>query len=248
MSEFRLDGRTVFLSGAGGNLGAEMARGLGRAGARLILNDRASEPLQALAASLRSIGVAAELAVFDICDHESAGGLLKGIDRLDVLVNNAISWSGDAMIESGLIAAHRNVEMALPALRRAVTAAGQASVINVASMWGHVSPPFPLYGPNDALTPAHYGMAKGGLIQLTRYLACQLGPDGIRVNSVSPGLFPGKVADERPDFVERFAVRTPLGRTGVSKEIAGPVVFLASDAASFVTGADLLVDGGYTAW
>lgn len=257
MTPFRLDGRTVVLTGAAGHLGSAIAEACGKAGAKLVLNDCAAEPLQALADRLRAEGVEVEQSVFDICDRESANALFRSFDRLHVLINNAISWadprkdpSADlAMIRSGLVAAQQNVEAALPALRNGVADAGQASIINVASMWGHVSPPFPVYGPNDTLTPPHYGMVKGGILQLTRYLACQLGGEGIRVNSISPGLFPGPgVVATRPDFVQKFADRTPLGRTGRAEEIANPVVFLASDAASFVNGTDILVDGGYTAW
>lgn len=254
MTGFSLSGKQIFLSGAAGHLGRAMARGLAGAGAELWLNDRAAAPLADLAAELRAGGARVHEAVFDITDRAATDGFFAARERLDGLVNNAIGGLGHrsaglAMIESGVVAAAENITAALPALRAAAQHSGQASVVNITSIWGSVAPPFPAYHAEDALTPPGYGIAKGGLLQLSRYLACQLGPEGIRVNSLSPGLFPwDSVIAERPGFAARMAGRTPLQRNGRAPEIAGALVFLLSEAASFVTGTELRVDGGYTAW
>ncbi|HLY56240.1 MAG TPA: SDR family oxidoreductase [Stellaceae bacterium] len=258
---FRLDGRTAFLSGAAGHLGRAMARSLAQAGAHVILNGRTAAKLEAFRDELAGAGFAASVAAFDVTDSAAAQDFFGGLSRLDVLINNAItgglpnkdSISGlesfRMALESGVVAAHHNIHAALPALEAAAAAIGHASVINITSIYGHVSPTFEVYGAGMAASPPQYGAAKGGLLQLTRYLAVQLAPRRIRVNSLSPGIFPwDEVGTRFPDFIERASARTPIGRTGQAHEIGGPTVFLASDASSYMTGADLLVDGGWTAW
>src|SRR5262249_52243604 len=146
--------------------------------------------------------------------------------------------------------AYRLVQLTLPLLRAAAkgNAAG-AAVVNIASMYGVVSPRFALYPARQKPNPPWYGPAKAGLIQLTRYLACELAPQRIRVNSVSPGAFPAPpVTQGDPEFVTRLESQIPLGRIGQPAELVGPILFLSSDAASYVTGTDLRVDGGWTAW
>jgi NAD(P)-dependent dehydrogenase (short-subunit alcohol dehydrogenase family) len=258
-ARFRLDGRTVFLSGAAGHLGRAMAIGFVQAGAHVILNGRTEATLRDFADELAAAGFSASVAAFDVGDRASADAFLSGLDRLDVLVNNAIGGLGVTRessaeqfretLTTGLVACHENILKALPALEAAVAATGQASVINITSIWGHVSPPMFLYEDNDTRSPPQYGAAKGGLLQLTRYLACQLAPKRIRVNSLSPGVFPGdEVAAIDPPLLRRFANTPPMRRLGLAPEITGPAVFLASDASSYMTGTDLKVDGGWTAW
>ena len=126
---------------------------------------------------------------------------------------------------------------------------GRASVINVTSIWGHVSPKPQLYGDSGRLSPPQYGAAKGGLLQLTRYLSVMYAPKRIRVNSLSPGIFPwDEIVESDPEFIAATSAQSPLNRLGLAHEIGGPAVFLASDAASYMTGADLKIDGGWTAW
>ncbi len=116
-------------------------------------------------------------------------------------------------------------------------------------MYGVVSPDPRIYTETTRPNTPEYGAAKAGLLQLTRYLACQLGPMCIRVNSISPGPFPAPAVQQAdPEFIRRLGHKNPLGRIGSPDELAGPVVFLASDASSYVTGANIVVDGGWTAW
>ena len=116
-------------------------------------------------------------------------------------------------------------------------------------MYGVVAPDSRIYARPEQASPAHYGPAKAALIQLTRHLAAELGPEKIRVNALVPGPFPrAAVRADDPAFADRLGSRTMLGRTGEAGEIAGPLLFLASPASSFVTGTALAVDGGWTAW
>jgi NAD(P)-dependent dehydrogenase (short-subunit alcohol dehydrogenase family) len=255
---FRLDGRTAFVSGARGHLGAAMARALAEAGAHVIVNGRDAGALERFAADLRTEGFSATAAAFDAHDVASIHRFFGGLKRLDVLVNNigflqARSFEAlqacdfAATYAATVTTAFESVRAALPALERAVEAHADASVVNVSSMYAQVAPDARLYDERAQQSPFHYGPAKAGLEQLTRHLAAELGPRKVRVNALVPGPFPqpGKMP---PGLEERLAARTMLGRIGTPKEIAGPLLFLAAPASSFVTGAHLNIDGGWTAW
>ena len=260
LARFRLEGRTALVTGAAGHLGSAMVDALAEAGAHVILNGRNLGRLEAQRDALIARGHAASLAPFDIMDAPARSGAMAKIARLDVLVNNAYTGRPGTIamaepedfaraFESGVYAGFAILRESLPALRKAVAATGSAAVINIASMYGHVSPDPRLYGDSGLNSAPWYGAAKGGLLQLTRYLACHLAPERIRVNAISPGPFPRtEIGKQKSDFVERLAAKTPLGRIGEPQEIAGPLLFLASDASSYVTGINLPVDGGWTAW
>lgn len=257
---FRLDGRVAFVSGAGGHLGSAISRALAAAGAHVLLNGRRREPLQALCDDLAAAGHAAEVLAFDVTDAESLRRELGRLERLDLLVNNAHAgrtarWEAATAedfrqaYEVGVVAAQQAMLAAQPALERAAALAGHASIVNIASMYGVVSPDPRVYGDTGHDSPPFYGAAKAALLQLTRHGACALGPRGIRVNAVTPGPFPRPQAQEKfPELMGRLAAKTALGRLGRAEELAGIVAFLASDAAGYITGATIPVDGGWTAW
>lgn len=257
---FRLDGRRAFVSGAAGHLGEAMARGLGEAGAHVILNGRDAGKLEVLASALQVEGISAETAAFDIMDTDAIKQTFGAMERLDIIVNNAYTGRPGALdtatgddfemaFKSSVTASFEITRAAIPAMEKAVADVGHASVINISTMYGQVSPDPGLYGASGLNSPPFYGPAKAGVTQLTRYLAAHLADKKIRVNSVSPGPFPNPgIQAAKPDFIARLAAKTPLGRIAQPNEMKGAVIFLASDASTFVTGINMPVDGGWTAW
>jgi NAD(P)-dependent dehydrogenase (short-subunit alcohol dehydrogenase family) len=262
--KFRLDGRVCFLSGATGQLGRPMAEALASAGAHVLVNGRHKQAVVDLVSELRSNGGQASAACFDITDGAAVNDAIEEIarshGRLDVIVNNASSGRAGTFEEIdvadfeqsyrvNVVSAFQIVKAALPVLRAAAKLSGGASIVNIASMYGSVSPDPSIYGSSGANNPPSYGPAKAGLIQFTKYAACHLARERIRVNCISPGPFPAQqYLDNDPKFHDRLRSKTPLARTGDPYEMQGPLLFLASDASSYVTGINLPVDGGWTAW
>jgi NAD(P)-dependent dehydrogenase (short-subunit alcohol dehydrogenase family) len=259
---FSLKGKTALITGATGYLGAAMANVLAQAGAHILVNSRTQERSDGLVNSLINDGYTAESAVFDVTDQKAADlyFVARMQSPLHVLINNAyVGGSGSietsksddyaSSYEVTVQAAHNLLKAALPALRSAVQQCGEASVINLASMYAMVSPDQRIYESAREANPPFYGSAKAALLQWTRYAACEFGREGIRVNAISPGPFPSKsVQTGNPQFVSKLAAKVPMGRIGQCEEIKGPTLFLASAASSFVNGANIVVDGGWTCW
>ncbi|WP_269432470.1 SDR family oxidoreductase [Gordoniibacillus kamchatkensis] len=127
-------------------------------------------------------------------------------------------------------------------------AAGGGSIVNFASMYGIVSPDPAIYGDSGANNPANYGAGKAGVLQFTRYCAAHLASKRIRVNSITPGPFPNPAVQQNEPFLRELCRKTMAGRVGRAEDIVGPVLLLASDASAYMTGSNIVVDGGWTAW
>lgn len=262
---FRLDGRVTLLTGATGHLGRPMAHALAAAGAVVLLSARSASAVEYLKEELRGSKFEAHAFPMDIKDDKRLRAAFRKIEKqfgmLDVVVNNAYAGL-PGTIDSAtaedfedaysvtVTAAFRIVQLARPLFARSrAVMAGGASVINIASMYGTVSPDPRIYGNSGSNNPPYYGPAKAGAIQLTRYLACHLAGERIRVNSISPGPFPASArGTPSREFVAELNRKVPMGRVGRPVELVGPLLFLASDASSYVTGSNLAVDGGWTAW
>jgi NAD(P)-dependent dehydrogenase (short-subunit alcohol dehydrogenase family) len=267
LNPFCLDGRRILVTGAAGYLGTAIAESLTDAGAVLLLAGRSEQALTDLADQLdrRSGRPCASALILDISEVDSrrlaAARMLRECERLHGIVNNAYGGRVGTLeaiaaddfasaCAQNLTGPFELIQLLLPLLSLSASEVdGGVSIVNVASMYGTVSPDPRIYGDKGTNNPIHYGSTKAGMIQMTRYLACHLANRNIRVNSVSPGPCPRpQVTVDDPEFVARLNDKTPLGRIGRAVEVARPVHFLLSAAASYITGVNLPVDGGWTAW
>ena len=264
---FDLTGRTAIVTGAAGLLGRQHCRALAEAGAQVVATDRDQTALDALAAEL---GCPALAVAADVADPESVRHLLaetlRHTGRVDVLVNNAAI---NDMVENPLAAleSSRFENYPLDLWRRSLEVnvtgvflcsqiigaemarAGRGSIINIGSTYGVVAPDQSLYldpeGRQRFFKSPVYPTTKGAVLSFTRFLAAYWGKAGVRVNALSPG---GVENGQDDFFVAEYSRRTPLNRMAAPQDFMGAVVFLASDASAYVTGANLLVDGGYNIW
>ncbi|MDR7033161.1 glucose 1-dehydrogenase [Mesorhizobium sp. BE184] len=248
---FDLGGRRALVTGGSRGIGLAIARGLGIAGAEIILNGRNAEALASAVADLSSEGIVAAYSVFDVTDRAAVERAIAVIeDRhgpVDILVNNAGMQHRGALEDFPEDAWHRLMALNLDAVffvaqevARAMIPRRRGVIINIASVQSELARP--------GIAP--YTASKGAVKMLTKGMATDWGRHGIRVNAIAPGYFRTElnaalVAD--PAFSAWIEDRTPLARWGDVEELAGAAVFLASDAATYVTGHILAVDGGITA-
>lgn len=266
-SLFDLHGRVAVLTGGAGLLGSRHADTLAGAGANLVIADldgvRASALAEAVATrhGVRAVGLAADVGTVAGADAVAAA-VSDAFGGADILINNVMAkppgyyasfdaygldawqrtWDGN--VTSILLMSQRLV--------RSMIARGHGSMINIATVYGVVAPDQQLYDgiPNPYAegtlsTPASYSATKGAVIALTRHLASQFGRTGLRVNALTPG---GVQDSQHPSFIKRYADKTMLGRMAGPDDYRGAILFLASDASAYVTGSNLVVDGGFTAW
>jgi NAD(P)-dependent dehydrogenase (short-subunit alcohol dehydrogenase family) len=260
MKSFELNGRVVLITGAAGHLGKAICLQLAGAGAHVLVHGRSLEKLSALAETVRNrIGGKATTILGDVTNQEDLEKIVEVISRdfgrLDGLVNNAYSGAVGTIdtatidqmresLEMNLVSPFQLTQKLLPMMRKS----NAPSIVNVASMYGMLSPDRRIYGESGFNSPPFYGAGKAGLIQLTRYLACHLATEKIRVNAISPGPFPPQsIKVNAPEFHDKLADKVPMERIGVADEVGGAVQFLLSDAASYITGVNIPIDGGWTA-
>lgn len=254
---FSLKGKTVLVTGGYGHLGTAISEGLAGAGADVVVLGRDEAKFKQVFATKALENV--QFQYCDISQTESIATAFQQVQalfgKIDVLVNNAYYSKGQHPeqlsdeewafgIDGNLNSVYRCIREVIPYLKE-----NGGRIINVASMYGLVSPDFTVYEENPAmLNPPHYGAAKAGVLQLTRYFACYLGKYNITVNAVTPGPFPSETVQQDEAFVQQLKKKNPLGRIGNPAELQGAFVYLASDASSFMTGQNLVIDGGWTAW
>lgn len=263
MEKVRLGGRTAIITGATGHIGRLTARTFAELDCDLILTDRRHDLLADVAEGIEEeFEVNVEVIDSDLesdKDREKLIDKIQGRGRsLDILINNAAfvgddnlhGWTG-SLEEQTIETWRRALEVNLTAvfhiskeLSPLLSVSGKGSIVNVSSIYGLVGPDLSLYEGTSMGSPAGYAASKGGLIQLTRWLSTVLAPN-VRVNCISPG---GIERSQPTVFKDRYIQKTPLRRLGTEKDVIGSIVFLSGDLSEYVTGQNIVIDGGWTAW
>jgi NAD(P)-dependent dehydrogenase (short-subunit alcohol dehydrogenase family) len=255
---FDLSSRVALITGGTGHLGSAMARALAEAGASVVVTSRDPARAEAAASTLPRHGDARHRGL--ALDHMKPDDLPEAFSRavdhagqVDILINNgheahAADWSSvtPEQFSRQLANATGYFLLSRRVRDRAVARRAPASIVMLGSMYGLVASYPDAYDGICPASPVAYHVLKGGIIQMSRHLAAYWAGDGVRVNCLSPGPFPGEQAPA--EMVDRLRTKLPLGRMGRPHELKGAVVFLASDASSFMTGQNLVIDGGWTAW
>ena len=248
---FRLDGRGALVTGSSGGLGLAMARALAQSGARVVINGRDATRLSAAQATLQAEGLAVQARVFDVGDAAAATAAVDEIEAtlgpIDILVNNAgIARRGrftELSAADWQAVMRTNVDSAFilgQAVARHMLTRRRGRIVNICSIMSDITRP----------GTSAYATSKGALKMLTKGMAVDLGPHGITVNGIAPGYFRTEMTQPiqaDASATAWIAGHTPVGRWGELKDIAPAIVFLASDAAAYVNGHLLVVDGGMTA-
>lgn len=270
LDKFNLTSRTVIVTGGGGLLGKQFALALAQAGADVMLADLAIELAQAQAELIRSEGLSADAVAVNVIEPESTRNMvaktLERFGRLDVLINSAALDPKFDPQHQGQQAANAFETYSLDSWRQALDVnltgmflASQAAVqpmltqgigviINICSTYGLNGPDQRIYARPDSsqsYKPVYYSVTKAGVLGFTRYLAAYYAGRNIRVNALTPG---GVYNQHDEVFTQAYSSKTILGRMANLDEMSAAMLFLASDASTYMTGSNLVVDGGWTAW
>ncbi|WP_341226361.1 SDR family oxidoreductase [uncultured Arcticibacterium sp.] len=250
---FSLQDKVVLITGGYGYLGTAITKGLLKCGATVVVLARNKEKFEETFSN--------QNVSFQYLDIDSSKSIKEAYQavfdnhgKIDALINNAFHVKGNKpeslsddewneSIDGSLNSIYRCIREVLPFMKK--NKGGR--IINVSSMYGMVAPDFSVYTDfPQFLNPPHYGAAKAGVVQLTKYFASFLGTDNILVNAVSPGPFPSEAVQKNVGFIEALSSKNPLGRIGKPEELQGIFAFLCSNSSSFITGQNIAVDGGWT--
>lgn len=258
---FSLDKKTIIITGGTGFIGSYFSKACLNCGANVIIADTQKEKGLKLVRELKSKNKNKKI-FFKKCDITKINEIENLIDftlntsnKIDVLVNSAYPRNenyGKRFEDVSFESFCENVDMHLGGyfliskeVAKVMKKQQEGNLINIASIYGIVAPNFNIYEGTDITMPVEYAAIKGGIISLTKYLATYLSKYNIRSNSISPG---GLINKQPEKFINNYSEKTPLGRMAEPQDILGALIFLASDASSYLTGHNLVVDGGWTVW
>lgn len=256
---FDLSGKVAIVTGGYGHLGTAMVDSLFNAGAKIVVAGLSKVKFTSKFPNRDSNKIYFKNC--DILDSKTFARVFKEVfnefGKIDIVINNATTTRGndpekindedwEYSLEAVLGSVHKSIREVIPFMKEQ----GFGKIINIASMYGLVCPHFGLYEGDNCekyLSPPHYGAAKAAILQLTRYYAAYLGKYNIHVNSITPGPFPSvQIQKDNPKFIERLQAKNLLGKIGKPEDLAGVCVLLSSNASDFITGQNIVVDGGWT--
>ena len=252
---FSLKGKVAIVTGGYGHLGKAITKALYDFGADVYVAGRYEKKFKEVFNNFPNI----KFVYLDILNETSIKEAFEKVfeetNSIDILVNNAVFTTFNNPekmteeefikgVDGTLISVFRCLKNAIPYMKKT-----GGSIINISSMYGLVAPDLRIYEEYPQfLNPPNYGAAKAGVIQLTKYYAVALSKYNIRVNCITPGAFPSKEVQKHKGFIKKLEQKIPLGRIGKPEELAGAIILLASDASSYITGQNIIVDGGWTVW
>lgn len=250
----RVDSKVIMVTGGYGHLGKAITESLAFHGAQVIVAAKSIDKFNNIFKDNNKI----DFVNFDIADANSIVSgykiVMEKYGKIDVLINNAFYSKGQSPetmtdeewaygIDGVLGSVFRTIREIIPFYKQQ----GHGKIINVSSMYGVIAPDFSIYDESpEFFNPPHYGTAKAGVIQLTKYYASYLGKHNIQVNAITPGPFPSDTVQQDTKFMEALKAKTCLNKIGTPEDVAGIFTFLSSDAANFITGQNFIVDGGWT--
>lgn len=256
---FNLENKIILITGGYGYLGKAITESLLFHGARVYVLAREKSKFDK--AFVNSDIISPDNLNFEKCDISDVNQIIKSFKnvrdkegKIDVLINNAFYSKGQSpekmTDEEWAYGIEGTLNITFSCIREIIPyfkAQGAGKIINVSSMYGVVAPQFEVYDDFPAfLNPPHYGAAKAGIIQLSKYYASYLGNLNINVNTVTPGPFPSDEVQKHSGFIQKLEEKTCLGRIGTPEDLAGAFVFLASEASNYITGQNIIIDGGWT--
>lgn len=256
---FLLEGRVAVVTGGAGLIGKTLCRALAEAKANVFIADTNEKYGESLVSDIKADGFNADFIRLDITSQSSIkktiGKIIKSCGQIDIWINNAYprtsDW-GNKFEDVKTESLRKNVDMHMNGyfmccqnVLEEMKKKKKGVLINIGSHYGVLGPNFTIYEGTKMTMPAAYSLIKGGIVNFSRYLATYYAPYNIRVNAVCPG---GVFNNQDPNFVEKYKKLVPLNRMATPIDIAGPILFLCSDAASYITGQVIMVDGGLSAW
>lgn len=259
---FNLSDKVAIVTGGAGLYGKPISSALAQAGATVVIASRDQTSCTAYAAELEAEGLKASGYYLDLSEeasiHGFVGEVIQKFGKIDILVNNAVSRQGFNNLEDltkegweqGQQINSTGLMLITQAVVKQMRQQGSGNIINISSIQGTVGPHFPVYGETGMTSALNYTYDKWGMVGFTKWIANYYGKHNIRCNCISPGGYgPGvEKAYGENEFTGHYKRLTPLGRFAVDDDIKGPIVFLASEASAYITGHNLLVDGGWTSW
>jgi NAD(P)-dependent dehydrogenase (short-subunit alcohol dehydrogenase family) len=257
--KFQLENKIAVITGGAGLIGTAICHALSEAGAKVYIGEIDRGRAEDVCREIKAKGFHSEFIELDITsEHSIKDAISKVIEKnskIDIWINSAYpktpDW-GDKLEDIKLESLRENIDMHMngyfvccQGVLREMKERRAGVLINIGSHYGVLGPNFNIYEGTKMTMPATYSLIKGGIVNFTRYLATYYASYNIRVNVVCPG---GVFDNQDPEFVERYKKQTPLGRMATPEDIAGPVLFLCSDASAYMTGQVVIVDGGWSAW